>query len=731
MDRQEELQRRLLATFRQEAGDHLQTLIAGLLQFEEQSGDQAAVLDAVFRAAHSLKGAASVVGLAAVTALCQAMESYFAAVRKDQGQVDARAIEVLHIAANHLGRLLSQPNDLVTDDSVLHEIIGSIEQCQRAIQPAAAPSVPPRTPEPAGEEPASVRVSAAKVSTILWQAEQLVGAKLTGAWLSDELGRVQRMLTQARLRQLRQSRALPPPVAAGAARQEGDDEAAAILLFSEVEPLLASLSRVAANHQRQWARSIDELVEEVKSLSLSPVQTLLGAFPKVVRDLAHEMGKQARLQVEGGDLELDRRILDQLRDPLLHLLRNAVAHGLERPQQRGGKNPVGLIRIAVRPVEGQRVEFVIRDDGAGIDVGRVGRVAVASGYLTADKLEAMSEQARLELVFLPGMSTREQADRVSGRGLGLSIVQEKVQALGGTFSVASTPGEGTTFRLYLPMRVATLRGVQVEVGQHLLIIPENDIDRVGRLPAESVRQVGGRRVVDHAGRALPLLRLAELMRMDAVAPDAQKRFLPVVYVGTPEPMLILQVDAVQGEQEFLLKSLHPPLCGIRWYSGMTVNGQGRVIPILQTAELVRAMAAALAPGAQGAPSGEAAGPRAFSILLAEDSITSRIFLKNLLEAMGHTVVSVGDGDEAWNELRRGSFDLLLTDVEMPVLDGYMLTEKVRAEPRLAELPVILVTALDSPQHRQRGLAAGADAYLVKNQFDHEQLLDTITRLVLR
>jgi two-component system chemotaxis sensor kinase CheA len=281
------------------------------------------------------------------------------------------------------------------------------------------------------------------------------------------------------------------------------------------------------------------------------------------------------------------------------------------------------------------------------------------------------------------------------------------------------------------MRVATLRGVQVEVGHHLLIIPESDIDRVGRLPAESVRQVGGRRVVDHAGRALPLLRLAELMQIEAAAPDLQKRFLPVVYVGTPEPMLILQVEAIRGEQEFLLKSLHPPLRGLRWYSGMTVNGQGRVVPVLQTAELVRAMAAALASGAQGAPSGEAVGHRSFSILVAEDSITSRIFLKNLLESMGHTVVSAGDGEEAWNELRRGSFDLLLTDVEMPVLDGYSLTEKVRAEPRLADLPVILVTALDSPQHRQRGLAAGADAYLVKNQFDHEQLLDTITRLVLR
>lgn len=740
MDRHEELQRRLLATFRQEAGDHLQTLITGLLQLEEQSGDQPAILEAMFRAVHSLKGAASVVGAAAVTSLCQAIESYFSALRKGRGEFEASCIEVLHRAADHLAHLLAHPGDAAADDPVLDEVIDAIRQCQRGVQPAAAPAAAPRrAPVPAGEEPASVRVSAAKIATILWQTEQLVGAKLTTAWLSEELNRLRDSVLQARLRQQRQISALPQSAATvlpahdakSPAHREGAAAAAEPSLLSALEPALARLARLAAQNQRQWARSIDDLLDEVKSLSLSPVHTLLDAFPKMVRDLAHEMGKQARLQIEGGEIELDRRILDHLRDPLLHLLRNAVAHGLEPPDQRGGKSPSGLIRIAVRPVEGQRVEFVIKDDGAGIDVERVARMAVESGYIAADTLESLGEQARLELIFVPGMSTREQADPVAGRGLGLSIVQEKVQALGGTMTVASIRGEGTTFHLFLPMRVATLRGVLIRVGSHLLVIPERDINCVGRLPVESLRYVGGRCMADHAGRVLPLLRLTELMQIDSPEPETPQRFVQAVYLGTPEPALVLEVDSILGGQEFLLKSMRPPLRGIRWYSGMTVNGEGRVIPVLQTAELVRAMATSLAPGDAQSSSQATAQRRRFSILVAEDSITSRIFLKNLLEAMGHTVLAVGDGEDAWNELRRGSFDLLLTDVEMPVLDGYALTERVRAEPRLADLPVVLITALDSPQHRQRGLAAGADAYLVKNQFDHEQLLDTITRLVLR
>lgn len=742
MDRQEELQQRLLATFRQEAGDHLQTLINGLLQLEQQAGDQAPLLESMFRAVHSLKGAASVVGAVAVTSLCQVIESYFSVLRKSQGQMDAKSIEILHRAADYLGLLLSRLGETAADDPALQQLMEEVRQCQHAVQSIAPSSAvsgtPRRIPVPAGEEPAGVRVSAAKIATILWQTEQLVGAKLTGAWLTEELQRLRETVSQAWLRQQGQTSAIASLPAAGLpangskthAQPEAALAAADSSLLNTLEPALARLARVAARNQRQWARNIDDLLDEVKSLSLSPVHTLLDAFPKVVRDLAHEMGKQARLQIEGGELELDRRILDHLRDPLLHLLRNAVAHGLELPQQRGNKNPSGLIRIAVRLVEGQRVEFVIQDDGAGIDVERVTQMAVESGYIPADRIDDISETARLELVFLPGMSTRERADPVSGRGLGLSIVQEKVQALGGTIAVASTRGEGTTFRLFLPMRIATLRGVLIGVGHHLLVVPERDIDRVGRLPVESLRYIGGRCMAEHGGRVLPFLRLTDLMQMDVPASEAPQRFVQVVYLGTPEPVLVLEVDSIHGEQEFLLKPLRPPLRGIRWYSGMTVNGEGRIIPVLQTAELVRAMATALA-SREPSSAQITAQRRRFSILVAEDSITSRIFLKNLLEAMGHTVVSVGDGEEAWNELRRGSFDLLLTDVEMPVLDGYALTEKVRADPRLADLPVVLITALDSPQHRQRGLAAGADAYLVKNQFDHEQLLDTITRLVLR
>lgn len=751
MDRQEEFRSRLLTTFRLEAADHLQVFLIGLLRIEQDSSDLGTVAS-IYRAMHSLKGAASVVGHAGITQLCQALETYFSALQGGRVRLRPDVLELLHLVADHLRHLLELSDPAADDDAPLKSLTHQVEEAARGASvspppepvPAAAPAPNPAPPraEPAAMDAASgVRIAPERIAEVLWHSEQLTAARAASADLADEVRRLRALVLSARLNANTRSRTLMHSAAAGRGAAplagETDDDPLAALLH-QLDPAIASIERLALQNQRQLTRQVTDLVEAARSLSLSPVQNLLAAFPVVVRDLAHSLGKQVRVEIEGGDLELDRRILDHLRAPLLHILRNAVGHGIEMPEQRSLKPPVGLIRIAVRLVEDQRVEVAITDDGAGIDREQVARQAIDSGHVSPDALERMNPQQRLGLVLLPGLSTREEADRISGRGLGLSIVQEKIEALGGSVAVESVRFEGTTFRLRLPLRVATLRGVLVECGEHRLVIPESSVHRVARIPADHVRRHDGRLVIASEGRLLPLAGLAAMLD-GSTAPPPGSGFLQIVCLGSPLPLAALQVDAILREQEFILKQPLPPLQGVRWYLGMTVSGRGRVIPVLQPAELLRSLMRDADAGADALlPSGASDEARIapadlgpISILIAEDSITSRLFLKNLLESQGYSVTCVGDGAEAWNVLKRGDFDILLTDVEMPSLDGYTLTERLRTESRFSELPIVLITALDSPEHRRRGIAAGADAYLVKNQFDHEQLLDTITRLVVR
>ncbi|MGB7543617.1 MAG: response regulator, partial [Burkholderiales bacterium] len=329
-------------------------------------------------------------------------------------------------------------------------------------------------------------------------------------------------------------------------------------------------------------------------------------------------------------------------------------------------------------------------------------------------------------VFQSGVSTSPIITDVSGRGLGLAIVREKVERLGGSVAIESRPGAGTRLRIALPLTLATFRGVIVRAGERLFVIPAASFERVVRVAKEDIRTVENRETIPLGGRAVSLVGLGDLLELPRKAGEAADSVQAVV-LGLGAARIAFRVEQVLGEQEVLVKTLGPQLARVRNVAGASVLGTGQVVPVLNVPDLMHsAVKRATVPIA---PVAESAGAQQRSILVVEDSITSRALLKNILESVGYRVTTAVDGIDAYTALKTATFDLVVSDVEMPRMDGFDLTAKVRADKQLAELPVVLVTALGSPEHRERGIDVGANAYIVKSSFDQSNLLEIVRRLI--
>ena len=462
-----------------------------------------------------------------------------------------------------------------------------------------------------------------------------------------------------------------------------------------------------------------------------PFSSLTDIFPRFVRELARDQDKPVELKIEGGGIEVDRRILEAMKDPLVHLLRNCIDHGIEQPAERArkGKPPQGTISLAMSQIDSGKMEILVADDGAGVDAAQVMAAARKLGLVSAEAAEALGQAEALALVFQSGISTSPMITDVSGHGLGLAIVREKVERLGGTVALETQADAGTAFRIVLPLSIATFRGILVRLGEQVFVLPASGVERVVRLAEQDIRTVENRETVPLDGQPASLVDLGDVLEMPRrgggrVAGGS----LHAVVLGAGAARVAFWVDEVLGEQEVLVKALGRQLARVRNVTGASVLATGRVAVVLNLPDLMKSAARQAAPAR--APAAEVpvdAQPR--SILVVEDSITSRSLLKNILESAGYRVATAVDGVDAYTMLKSSTFDLVVSDVEMPRMDGFELTSKVRSEARLAELPIVLVTALESREHRERGIDVGANAYIVKSSFDQGNLLEVIGRLI--
>ena len=776
--------KRLLATFRIEADEHLKATSAGLVELEKSpaAGRYAEIVESVFREAHSLKGAARAVNLKEIESTCQPLESVLAALKSGQLAVSQPLFDLLYQTVDALGVLLvpdtGAPESRQTMLALLLQRLGDALQgrfTQSVMMPplpsaqhplpsaqqetaASLPEISTESATPAAkaaQPPASglasetVRVSTQKLDAVMRQVEELLSPRLASAQRAKELSEVTASFATWKKQQTRMRPALRliGRYIEAAGKSNGNtgglskfpaQELPKLLEYLEADHLfmktleerLRRLSKFAAHDRRTLASMSDSLLHDVKEMHLLPFSSLLEIFPRVTRELAHDQGKQVELVTQGSEIEIDRRILEEMKAPLIHLLRNCIDHGIEQPSMRqvSGKPPYGTITVAIAQKDSGKIEILVADDGTGIDTAAVKSAACRLGIVTAAEAEKLGDQEAQTLIFQSGISTSRIITDVSGRGLGLAIVREKIERLGGTVALESRHATGTSFRIALPLLLSTLRGVLVRAAGHCFVIPALSVERVARVDQQDILTVENRTTISLDGQAVALVSLGgvlELPQRDATDKTTEKT--AVVVLGIGHQRVAFRVDEILGEQEVLVKTLGRQLARVRNVIGACVLGTGQVVAVLNVPDLLKSAVRQTAPLPVAAATPEA--PEKHAILVVEDSITSRSLLKNILESAGYLVTTAVDGVDAYTTLKTGTFDLIVSDVEMPRMDGFDLTAKVRADKQLGELPVVLVTALESREHRERGIDVGANVYIVKSSFDQSNLLEVVRRLI--
>ncbi len=730
-NRKDDIKARLLATFRVEAEEHLQAITASLLALDRglPPAETREALEATFREVHTLKGAARSVSLMDVEAVCQACESLLSQLTRGQLRLSRQIINRLQEGVDGVARLLAGSGE----PGAVRELVGRLERAaaepvREAPEPVEAPVAPAEAPvAPALPRADTIRLATARLDALLVQGEELLAPKLAAGDRVPEARALVDALSRCRVA-VRRARGIGEPARADghAAGLVADLDGELRTLEVRARKLLGRLVR----DERTIAGAVDGLLDDLRRIRMVPASTVLDLFPRMVRDLGREQGKEVEWVARGADLEVDRKVLQTIKEPLIHLVRNAIDHGIERPEARAqaGKAPRGQVAVTIAALEGNRIEIRVEDDGGGIDRARVREAAVRARLLPPERARALTDEEALDLIYRSGLSTSPIITDVSGHGLGLAIVKEGVERLGGRIHIETRAGAGTTVQVIVPATIATFRGLLIQVGGQSFLLPTDAVERAIRIAPDEIERVEGREAIRWNGHPLsvvPLGRLLGLPERDGRTEPGSKHRGVVVRSGDERVGLL--VDEILGDREVLVKELAPPLVRVRSVAGAGLLGTGQVALILRPGDLLRAMREAPRPPGPAVPFEKPA--RQTVVLVVDDSITTRTMEKNLLEAAGYSVRVAVDGVDAWTLLRSEPVDLVVSDVDMPRMDGFDLTARIRADRKLADLPVVLVTALESREDKERGIEVGANAYVIKSSFDQSNLLEIIHRLV--
>ncbi len=511
-----------------------------------------------------------------------------------------------------------------------------------------------------------------------------------------------------------------------------------LLRYSSVsQERLREASSLVADLQRQYTADtmhislvIDNLEQEIKRLRMLPLSTITSAFPRMVRDLAKQSHKEAVLIIIGGETELDRRILEGIKDPLVHLLRNAVDHGIETPEKRRSQNKprIGEIRLSAEQ-SGKEVVIRVSDDGSGLDLEAIRHAAARHGRKDTANL---TEAELIDVIFSLGISTSRMITDISGRGVGLNVVRNNIENLQGRIQVEYQPGQGTSFVLTLPLALTGTRGLLIRSAGQLFVAPITSVERTLSVSPDDIFTLEGRDTIEYNGRPVTLVRLSDLLELPN-RPVTEEKHFPAVVMVVAERRMAFLVDELSGEQEVVVKDLGKQLARVAGIAGATVLGNGEVVLILNAADLMKLAASYKKTSLIESFQQEVAPNVVRSnkcILVVDDSITTRTLEKNILEAAGYTVKIAMDGTEALTIVHSSERpDLVVTDIVMPRMNGFELTRAIKDDPQTNSLPVILVTSLDSAEDKERGIEVKADAYIVKSSFDQVNLLETIEQLI--
>ncbi len=737
-----DLNQKLLNAFQIEHVEHLEGIRSALARLE--SGDpDGSMLEEVFRCAHSLKGASRVVGLSAVESLAHHLESFFARLRDSAGIVDKELLGVVQLTLDTFedatgaflrgetvetpGRVLQEVTRLLGGEPP-HPANSPAKIAPPTEQTADAPVVKPVAPVRLID---SVRLSAGSLDRMLQSSAQLLTATLEQEStlqelnsLSGEVAALARSWQTIKRDSGRAGRSSDTP----ARPQLGQN----IELVDQQFHAIARRARNLVQLQQRKAWSNRQLAEQLRSdvreARMVPDESIFQGFRKMMRDLAHDQNKEIEFRLSGMETEADRAVLQAIKDPLMHMLRNAVCHGIEPPEERAsnGKPARGEISLTITPT-GRELTILVEDDGRGIDVGRVSQMAARRGLISKDSSDTLSDAELAELLVRPGFSTCETVTELAGRGLGLAIVHEAVGRLQGNVAIRARRGGGTVVALTIPTTVSTHRILLVSCGGQNFGVPLPAIESVMRVERRAIDNLEGRAILSHDGQLTPVAELASLLGMTAASAMPESERLTLVMLKIGERRLGLVVDALLMERDSVIQRIGPPAGNSAFFSGGTIQEDGSVCLVLDPAELFKR--STTANMATWSPAPTATKPVSPTILVVDDSVTTRTLETTILQSHGYRVRVAVNGLEALAALRSEPVDLVISDIQMPKLDGFGLLEAIKTDPKLSATPVIIVSSVESRDYQQRGLQLGADAYIVKRNFDHQELLQTIEQIV--
>ncbi|CAB3802458.1 Sensor histidine kinase RcsC [Paraburkholderia caffeinitolerans] len=777
----DELSRRsLLDLFREEAQTQTRTLSAGLLALESAPAD-APTLEACMRATHSLKGAARIVGLPEAVDVASAMEDCFVAAQHGDVTIDAARIDVLLVGIDLLlaaGDASAPPlarelvDDFVARLAAAGSAAGSGAEPDGLADETYQPHVEDATDDDAAEALLAASLAGSPGSSVATveparpaDTHETHAAHTTRTahdrdrMLRVRAGTLDRLLGLAG-QSLVESRRMRPFAnnLLRARRAQGEVLAAlghfherhAQTLGAEARASLAGIREQLAALERQLVERFDDLdridrrgaqlaqrlYDEALQCRMRPFGDAAHAYPRIVRDLARSLGKRVRLVVEGETTQVDRDILEMLDAPLGHLLRNALDHGVEDPETRrsAGKPEEAQLTLEARHSAGKLL-IAVADDGAGVDLAALRRAIVARGLAQPDAVAAMSEPELLEFLLLPGFTMRERVTDVSGRGVGLDAVQNFVKAVRGTVRIESVAGRGTRFVLQLPLTLSVMRSLIVEVAGEAYAFPLAHVRRALRVPRAAIEMLEGQQHIIHDGRPVGLVTARQLLGASGEPASADDVCVVLISAGLgadhEAALYGIAVDRFAGEHTLAVQPLDARLGKVRNVAAAALLEDGAVALIVDVEDLVASVARLVREGqlAGVARGSDTQARERKRILVVEDSLTVRELERKLLEKRGYAVSVAVDGMDGWNTLRNGQYDLVITDVDMPRMDGIELVTMIRNDPQQRGVPVMIVSYKDREDDRRRGLDAGADYYLTKGSFHDEALLDAVNDLI--
>ena len=740
----------LIAVFKAETEEHLTNLDNGLVELEKQS-DNIELVRGLNREVHTLKGAARVFGFSQIQDIAHRIEDIFEAVAGKKAVFSSSVVERIFKGLDAIRTILEKisPEQEINID--VSDLCGELEACLATKQEIEAVSgsepgkeyegektpreVPVHStsdgpPPPSVQQDEYIRVPLSRADKLLYLVGELVINRMKSSAKIAQAKRLSKLSKEAQ----RSISSLAEAIKKEWSPAEGEVTKLLGQCDAQMQKLREQTLKLYDHVSTEVFHLdpvIDELQTRVKEIKMLPLATVFNGFPRMVRDIASQQGKEVRLVISGEETELDKKVMDGIKTSLIHILRNCIDHGIEEPERRTalGKPAYGTIGVSASH-ESDNVVITVEDDGRGMDTDQIKQTALKKRLVSSDTLGGMTDKEVLNIVFMNGYSTSLMVTDVSGRGMGLDIVRRDITRLKGWVVLETDKNKGTKFTLVLPLTIAIIHVLLVKVQGMLFALPMLSIIETVKVNMDDVSTTEGRMAIQFREQIVPLVRLKEVLGLPPTRDEEAnpKKETLVVMVASLDRRVGFIIDEIVGDEEVFVKSLGKHLGKLKNVSGAVIMATGEVAVVLDIEDLIVHSALSIKPlTAERSPS--KVKYREKRILVVEDAFSTRELEKTILETHGYIVDTAVDGLDALDRMIGRKYDLIVSDIEMPRMDGFELCMTLKKNEGYKEIPFVMVTALQKEEDKRRGMEVGAAAYIVKSGFEQTNLLDTIERLV--